>query len=99
MLSCGCVTKLSGETLHIQLLTPEREPKTDQSMDTNKIQLGKPMNFTAAEMTQTVIPPKPTPTWVTAHKSWESGAHCKPAGGSIGGRVSFLNDSVGLNLF
>lgn len=67
------MTKLPGETLHIQLLTPEREPKTGKSMDTNKIQLGKPMNFTAAEMTQTVIPPKPTPTWVTAHKSWESG--------------------------
>lgn len=48
----------------------------DQSMDTNKIQLGKPMGFTVAEMTQTVIPPKLTPTWVTAHKSWESGAHC-----------------------
>lgn len=28
------------------------------------------------EMTQTVISPKPTPTWVTAHKSWEPGAHC-----------------------
>jgi hypothetical protein len=27
---------------------PEREPKTDQSMDTSKIQFGKPVGFIAA---------------------------------------------------
>lgn len=99
MLPCGCVTKLPGETLHIQLLTFEREPKTDQSMDTNKIQLGKPVDFTEAEMTQTVIPPKPTPTWWQLIKAGSLEPTAQPAGGSTGGRVSFLNDSVGLNLF
>lgn len=56
-----CVIKtFPGEMLHTRLLTTNREPTTDQSMETNKVQLGELMNsigvifkgsLTGAEMT------------------------------------------------
>lgn len=34
-----------GKTKHTGLLIPDRESMTDQSMDTSKVQVGKPVSF------------------------------------------------------
>lgn len=60
-----CDKPLPGEKQHAHLVTPDRDPITDQSTDTTKGQLGEPMNslgfvyrnmgerlLTGAEMTQ-----------------------------------------------
>lgn len=58
---------------NIDLSTPVKDPKTDQSMDVTKVQLGKPVMFlevdyrsmgegflTGTEMTQRTALPRPT---------------------------------------
>lgn len=60
-----------GEMQQTRLLAPDREPMTDQSLDTTKVQLGEPMSFIGfihknmseglligAEMTEKQSPPK-----------------------------------------
>ena len=40
-----CEKTFPRKVLHTCLLTPDRKPKTNQSMETIKVQLGEPMNF------------------------------------------------------
>lgn len=66
---------ISGEMKHIHLLSPVREPTTDQSMDDTKVQLGESMSFTGVTHRSRsdagrAASPGPTPSWVTAHKRW-----------------------------
>lgn len=51
-LPCCCVTKLPEDTPHMYLLTPDREPKADQSIDAIESYLGEPVSFIGAETTQ-----------------------------------------------
>ena len=53
-----------------------------------EVQLGEPgslIGVTNGDMVEGLLTgepaasPKPTPTWVTAHKSWGPGAHCTAA--------------------
>lgn len=100
--------QLCWVTRHVQqhtgLLTPNREPTTEQSMDTTKDQRGEPgvllRLLKGVEMTQKIIAasPRPTPAGVTAHKSGKHGAHCTACRCSTGLRVHFPSDS-GLNFF
>ena len=43
-----CDETFPGEMQHTCLLTPDREPQKDQSIDTTKVQFGEPMDFTGA---------------------------------------------------
>ena len=40
-----CDETVPREMLHPCLFAPERKPRTDLSIDTTKVQLGKPMSF------------------------------------------------------
>lgn len=96
------------------LLTPHREPMTDQHTNSTKVQLGKPVSFpgvtyrpmnelllTGTEMTQSrcIHNRGPPPALETTHKSWEPRASSQPEGSSGGWRVSFQGGSIVLNLF
>ena len=65
------------------LFISDRDPTTDQSIQTTKIKLGKPMNFigivyrnmseellTRIEIIQTTASAKPTPVYMAAHKTY-----------------------------
>ena len=105
--------KLALGRHNTHLFTLDRNPTTDQSTDTTKVQLGKPMSFigvtyrtmgegllTRAEMTQRqVYLHSPPSAWVRAHKSWDPGNTAHLADGSTGCRVSFPSEAVALNLF
>lgn len=46
LLLCMLLCQTSSEdTTHKHLLTPDKEPTTDQSIDTTKVPLGEPMHF------------------------------------------------------
>ena len=58
------------------LFTPDREPTTDQSMNTNKPMSFIGVTYRGRYKSKTIASPKTTPAWGTAHKSWEPGVHC-----------------------
>lgn len=70
----------------VYLLISDREQMTGQSMNTSKVQLSEPRHRTGVRnmgeglLTRTEIKTaasrKPTPAWVTVHRSWETRAHC-----------------------
>lgn len=109
-----CDKTFPGQTKCAFLLSPDREPMTDQSSDaTNLVQLSEPGNFIGATCrnmcwgllwsrndSRTAASPR-TAAWMATHKSWEPAARCaaRLAGNSTGWRVSFLSVSIGLNLF
>lgn len=79
------------------LLTPEREPTTDQSTDTIQVHLDEPMSYAGVtygsrNIFKTASLPNATPTWVTSHKTGSST-------GSTGWSVSFPGLLAVLNLF
>lgn len=84
----------------------------NHSMDTTKVQLGKPMNFTwiaygnmdeelltGAEMTEMAVLPKPTIAWGITHKTGNLQHTTQSTGSSTSWRLSLPGASTGLNLF
>ena len=61
-----CDKTLPGKMQHTHLLTPDREPTTDQSTDTTKVQLGEPVSFVGS----LTGPWQPHPVLVRAHGSY-----------------------------
>ena len=93
--SC-CVTKtFPRETQHTYLLTPGRVPKTDQNMDTTKVNLGEPRSLigvtyrnmgeelhTGGEVIQRQLHHQAHPSMGDSSQSWEhwSTLHSQQAG-------------------
>ena len=78
-----CRTKLLLGRCNTQIFPPQIEKQWQTKIDTVRVQLGKPWVLlrllTGAEMTQRQLHHYSPPQhgwWVTAHKSWEPGAHC-----------------------
>lgn len=95
------MAKLPGEIKHSQLLTLDRQPTTDQSMDTTKVELGKRESFIgllnrSRNDSKTALSPRSTPAWLTAHKAENLEHIAQPAGRSTGWRRSFPGASVDL---
>jgi hypothetical protein len=83
LLLCG--KTFPGVTEHIYLLTPDRNPITNQSMVTTKIQpeetitlqltyrnMGEGVTYRSRNNSKTAASPRPNPAWVTAPKIWKS---------------------------
>lgn len=73
----------SWEDMNIYLLTPDREPVTDQSMDTTKVHFVSHCVLlellTRAEMTQNQLHhQKLTPARVTSHEIWNLECTAQP---------------------
>ena len=76
-----CGKTFSGETQYTHLLTPDRDPTTDQSTETTEIQFGEPVSFIRLidvcvrgyleekNDLETAVSPRPTQACVTAHRS------------------------------
>lgn len=86
------------------LLTPDRKPITDQSMETTEVQLGELMNFIGVTYrirkdAQTAAWPKPTPAcWQLTKLGTWSTLHSLQAVQQVE-RVSYSGTSLALNLF
>ena len=99
--------------LKLYLLTPEREPTTDQSKETTKVHIGIPRNcigvtysnmddgfLTEAEMKRQLHHQSSPQAWVTAHKAGSLKQRtAQPAGNSAGLRVSPSDDLGSLSPF
>lgn len=92
-----------GKIAHTCLPTPDRAPRPDQSIHITKVQLGKSVSYWSylqcRNDSETAASPMPTPLWVaeTGNLGTWSTLHILQAD-QRGWRVTFLGDSVVLNL-
>lgn len=97
-----CDRTFPEEMQYTCLLTPDREPTTDQSKDTIQVHLDEPMSYPGVtygsrNVFKTASLPKATPGWVISHKARDLEYTAESAGSSTGWRVSFPGPLAVLN--